>query len=176
MLTGLSPFNRTNDRYVGHLSIWNMSGDVIDKYRYTTHPHFPVNGIGSAVWHPNGYIYGRVKYYSMQADYRGLCRVSPSSGQVVFYRPPWAPNLQNYAFLDISVGVDHKLYMNHYGYGVAVFDPSDETWMFLDAWDTPGLHPVLFYRTYLTVGLLMVYSLIWKLCVFIQAMARLCGT
>ena len=124
LLTGLSPAANHPAQFGGHLCIWDLSGNEIRKFTYSNNPQFPYFGVSNAVWHPNGYIYGGIRYDGVrQPTYRGLCRIHPSSGEVTFHRPAYAPDLTNYDFRDLHVGSDGLIYANHYGHGIAVFDP-----------------------------------------------------
>lgn len=120
LVSGLGPTNN----FEGILCTWDLNGNEIGKLTYSNNSQYPYHGIGHAVWHPNGYIYGTIRYDAIrQPSYRGLCRIHPDSGEVTFHRPTYAPDLTDYDFRSLHVGSDGLIYANHYRHGIAVFNP-----------------------------------------------------
>ena len=133
---------QTNTSYTGFLLIWNLdTGTRTHYYRQSAYPAFPVLGIGAFHLY-GGSLYGRIIYDSSQSESRGLCKIDLSSHVITFFRPGYA-TLNNYGFPEIIAGPAGRLLMTHYGYGVAEYTISSNTWKLYNNTTVPGMAPLV---------------------------------
>jgi hypothetical protein len=125
--------------YVGKLKIYTMDGLEHKSYTKANHDEFPYHGLKRCAIIGNK-IYGTFIYEALYGEDNkfGLCEINVDTDQILFHHPTWA-TLTDYKLGEITATSDGRLIMLAYGYGITIFDPSDNSWLLYNNANVPGM-------------------------------------
>lgn len=128
--------------WAGVVQIYQLStGAAYKRYTKALYAGFPLHGIGLCrlAW-IGGHIYGTFTYESLygEADKRGLCDIDTNIDAVTCHRPSQA-TLDEYYLTSCEATADGRLIISTYGYGIAIFDPTIESWEIYNSDNVPGI-------------------------------------
>jgi len=129
-----------NTIFDGFMRIWTLSTTALWKYyNHGLFSSFPYYGINRFVYY-GGKIYGAMNYTSSysQEDYRGIVEIDLSNDTFIYHRPSYA-SINDYDFYDFCLGEPNKIICAHFGYGIAIYNIGNDSWILHSNTNIPGL-------------------------------------
>lgn len=134
--------HNTVSNWKGFIRLYVLStGSLYKAYDVDSFPGFHYRGMKNFVY-LNNKIYGEFTYESLygQEDRRGLMEIDLDTDGITYHRPTFV-TVDEYYFNKILVTPDGKIAIATADYGVAIYDPSTDTWEQFSNATLPGMTP-----------------------------------